>query len=126
MGALNAAGKGIEDCPVQAAALGELVALVEKGTLSGKLGKEVFAKMFDSGKTAPEIIAAEGLRQISDADELGRIIDEVLARSERQVQQYRAGKQGVIGYFVGQVMKATRGQANPKLVNQLLRAALDG
>ncbi len=126
MGALNAAGKGIEDCPVQAAALGELVALVEKGTLSGKLGKEVFAKMFDSGKTAPEIIAAEGLRQISDAGELGRIIDEVLARSERQVQQYRAGKQGVIGYFVGQVMKATRGQANPKLVNQLLRAALDG
>ena len=82
--------------------------------------------MFESGKTAPEIIEAEGLRQISDTGELDKIISEVLARSERQVQQYRGGKTGVIGYFVGQVMKATRGQANPKLVNQMLRAALDG
>ena len=126
MGALNASGQSIEDSPVGAAELGELVALVDKGTLSGKLGKEVFAKMFESGKTAPEIIEAEGLRQISDTGELEQIISEVLARSERQVQQYRGGKTGVIGYFVGQVMKATRGQANPKLVNQLLRAALDG
>ncbi len=126
MGALNAAGKAIEDSPVGAAELGELVALVNEGTLSGKLGKEVFAKMFESGKTAPEIIEAEGLRQISDTGELEKIISEVLARSERQVQQYRGGKTGVIGYFVGQVMKATRGQANPKLVNQMLRAALDG
>ena len=126
MGALNAAGKAIEDSPVGASELGELVALVNEGTLSGKLGKEVFAKMFESGKTAPEIIEAEGLRQISDTGELDKIISEVLARSERQVQQYRGGKTGVIGYFVGQVMKATRGQANPKLVNQMLRAALDG
>ena len=126
MGALNASGKPIEDSPVGAAKLGELVALVDNGTLSGKLGKEVFAKMFESGKTAPEIIEAEGLRQISDSGELEKIISEVLARSERQVQQYRGGKTGVIGYFVGQVMQATRGQANPKLVNQMLRAALDG
>ena len=125
MGALNAAGKSIDESPVGAAELGELVALVNKGTLSGKLAKEVFAKMFETGKTAPEIIEAEGLRQISDAGELEQIISEILARSERQVEQYRGGKKGVIGYFVGQVMKATRGQANPKLVNQLLRAALD-
>ena len=125
MGALNASGKSIGNSPVSASQLGELVALVDRGTLSGKLAKQVFAKMFASGRTAQEIIDAEGLRQISDTGQLEGIIRDVLAKSAKQVAQYRGGKKAVIGYFVGQVMKATRGQANPKLVNQLLRKVLD-
>ena len=125
-GALNTASKDLADSPISAAQLGELIKLIDDGTISGKLAKEVFAKMFESGKSAAEVIEAEGLRQISDTDQLQGIISEILDRSEKQVAQYRGGKTGVIGFFVGQVMKATRGQANPKLVNQLLRKALDG
>ena len=126
MGALNASGKDVSNSPVSPARLGELVKLIDNGTLSGKLAKEVFAKMFESGMSAGAVIESEGLRQISDTDQLDSIIKDVLAKSEKQVSQYRDGKTGVLGYFVGQVMKVTRGQANPKLVNQLLRKALDG
>ena len=125
MGALNASGKSIKDSPVDATMLGELVALIDDGTLSGKLAKGVFAEMFETGKTARQIVEVKGLRQITDTGQLEGVIGEVLARSERQVAQYKGGKKGVIGFFVGQVMKATRGQANPKLVNQLLRNVLD-
>lgn len=126
MGALNTAGLDLSESPVSASRLAELIKLVDTGTLSGKLAKEVFAKMFASGKPAAAIIEAEGLRQISDAGQLEGIIQDILERSEKQVAQYRGGKTGVLGYFVGQVMKATRGQANPKLVNELLRKALEG
>ena len=125
-GALNAASKDLPESPISADQLGELIKLIDDGTISGKLAKEVFAKMFESGKSAAAVIEAEGLRQISDTDQLQGIISDILARSEKQVAQYRGGKTGVIGFFVGQVMKATRGQANPKLVNQLLRKALGG
>ena len=125
MGALNASGRSIEDSPVSPERLGELLSLVDKGTLSGKLAKAVFAKMFESGRSAAEIVEEEGLRQISDASALDSIIREVLERSPKQVAQYQGGKKGVLGYFVGQVMRATRGQANPRLVNQLLRKTLD-
>lgn len=125
MGALNASGRSIGESPVSPLQLAEIVKLIDRGTLSGKLAKEVFAKMFESGRSAAEIVQAEGLRQITDADQLNEIIRNVLASSERQVAQYRGGKTGVLGYFVGQVMKATRGQANPRLVNQLLREALE-
>ncbi len=124
LGALNAAGKDIADSPVSPEQLGELVALLAKGTLSGKLAKEVFAKMFVSGKSARTIIQAEGLQQISDTGRLETVIRQVLDRSPKQVAQYRGGKTAVIGYFIGQVMRSTRGQANPKLVNQLLRKVL--
>ena len=126
MGALNASGKDIADSPISPTRLGELIKLIDNGTLSGKLAKKVFASMFETGMSAGEVIESEGLRQISDTDQLEGIIADVLAKSEKQVAQYRGGKTGVLGYFVGQVMKATRGQANPKLVNQLLRKALDG
>ncbi len=125
MGALNTAGMDIDQSPVNAERLGSLLSLVDKGTLSGKLAKDVFAKMFATGKTAEEIVEAEGLRQISDTGELEGIISKILDASPKQVAQYQGGKKGVIGYFVGQAMKATRGQANPKLVNEMLRKALD-
>ena len=123
-GALNTAGKALSESPVSARGLGELVRLVSDGTISGKLGKEVFAKMFDSGRTASAIIEAEGLKQISDTGELEMLIDEVIAGNQKQVETYRGGKTGVLGFFVGQIMKATRGQANPKVVNELLRKKL--
>ena len=125
-GALNAAEKSIGESPISAEGLAELVKLRSDGTLSSKLAKEVFAKMFESGKSATEIIESEGLKQISDTGELEKIIDEIIANNMRQVETYRGGKTGVLGFFVGQVMKATRGQANPKAVNELLNKKLAG
>ena len=125
-GALNAAEKSIGESPISGEGLAELVKLRSDGTLSSKLAKEVFAKMFESGKSAAEIIESEGLKQISDTGELEKIIDEIIANNMRQVETYRGGKTGVLGFFVGQVMKATRGQANPKAVNELLNKKLAG
>jgi aspartyl-tRNA(Asn)/glutamyl-tRNA(Gln) amidotransferase subunit B len=124
MGALKAAGKEIAEAPVPAEELGALIAMVARGELSGKMAKEVFAKMFESGEPARRIVEREGLQQISDAAELGRIIDEVLEKNPKQVEQYLGGKTAVLGFLVGQVMKATRGQANPQTVNALLREKL--
>jgi len=124
LGALNAAGKDITESTVSARHLGELVRLIGEGAISGKIAKSVFEKMLAGGQPPQEIIAAEGLAQISDASALEKVIAEVVAASPKQVEQYRAGKQEVLRYFVGQIMKATRGQANPALVNQLLKKHL--
>lgn len=124
MGLLKAAGKGIQESPVPARHLGELVALIAKGELSGKLAKEILPKMFETGE-APSVIAErEGLKQISDSGALDKIIEEVLAANPKQVEQYRSGKTAVIGFLVGQVMKASRGQANPAAVNEALKKKL--
>jgi aspartyl-tRNA(Asn)/glutamyl-tRNA(Gln) amidotransferase subunit B len=111
-------------CPIPPAQLGELVALVAKGELSGKLAKEIFAKMWTTGESAPVIAEREGLRQISDTGAIEKAIDEAIAANPKQVEQYRGGKTAVLGFLVGQVMKATRGQANPQLVNDLFRKRL--
>jgi aspartyl-tRNA(Asn)/glutamyl-tRNA(Gln) amidotransferase subunit B len=125
LGALNAAGKDISESTVSAQHLGELVRLIGEGAISGKIAKTVFEKMLAGGQAPQEIIAAEGLAQISDASALEKVVAEVIAASPKQVEQFRAGKQEVLRYFVGQIMKATRGQANPALVNQLLKKHLD-
>ncbi len=122
MGALE--GADIGTSPVAASELGELVRFIAKGEISGKMAKEIFAKMYVSGESAQSIIDREGLRQISDTDSLAKIVDEVIANSAKQVEQYKSGKTGVLGYLVGQVMKATQGQANPAVVNDLLKAKL--
>jgi aspartyl-tRNA(Asn)/glutamyl-tRNA(Gln) amidotransferase subunit B len=124
MGLLKAAGKDISESPVPPEHLGELVGLIAKGDLSGKLAKEILPKMFETGESATAIMDREGLRQISDAVALEKIIDEVLAANPKQVAQYRSGKTAVLGFFVGQVMKASRGQANPAAVNELLKRKL--
>ena len=123
-GALNAASKTLDDSPISSAALAELVKFIADGTISGKLAKEIFAKMFHGKGAAGEIIKAEGLEQIHDESAIETLIDEVIAANPNQVATYRGGKTGVLGFFVGQVMKATRGQANPKVVNKLLRKKL--
>jgi aspartyl-tRNA(Asn)/glutamyl-tRNA(Gln) amidotransferase subunit B len=122
LGALK--GREITESPVSPEQLGELVGFIAKGEISGKMAKDIFAKMFDTGESAAAIIDREGLRQISDTGALEKIVDEVIAQSPKQVEQYKSGKTGVIGYLVGQVMKASKGQANPAAVNELLRAKL--
>ena len=125
LGALNAAGKEIQETPVSAQHLSELVRLIGDGTISGKIAKGVFEKMFATGKAPRKVIAEEGLAQISDPAALEPLIRQVIAANPKQLAQYREGKTGVFGYFVGQVMKATRGQANPALVNELLKKQLE-
>jgi len=125
-GRLNKAGKDIAESPVSAAALGGLLDLLAGGTISGRIAKDVFDEMFETGKPAAAIVEAKGLRQITDAGAIEAAIDKVIAENPGQVEKYKSGKQGVIGWIVGQVMKATGGKANPKLVNDLLRKKLDG
>ncbi|MGH9621582.1 MAG: Asp-tRNA(Asn)/Glu-tRNA(Gln) amidotransferase subunit GatB, partial [Bryobacteraceae bacterium] len=124
MGLLKAAGKEIGDSPVSPHHLGELVALIGKGELSGKLAKEILPKMFETGDSASAIMEREGLRQISDAGALEKIVEDAIAANPKQVEQYKSGKTAVLGFLVGQVMKASRGQANPATVSRLLNRKL--
>jgi len=123
-GALNRLGVGIEQSPVDADALGELVDLIRDGTLSGRLAKEVFAAMLETGRPARAIVEERGLRQVTDAGAIESAVATVLAREAAKVAEYRSGREKLFGYFVGQVMKATQGKANPALVNELLRKRL--
>ena len=126
MGLLKASGKEIGESPLSAANLGGLVRLIVEGSLSNKLAKEVFVKMFESGETAAIVIEREGLKQISDVDELERVIAEVIANNPKQVEQYRGGKTTVINFLVGQVMRATRGQADVAAATNMLKHKLAG
>jgi aspartyl-tRNA(Asn)/glutamyl-tRNA(Gln) amidotransferase subunit B len=125
-GALNREGLDIAASPVTAERLAGLLKRIADGTLSGKLGKQVFETMWETGQDADTLIEAQGLKQITDRGEIARIIAEILAQHPVQVAQYRAGKEKLFGFFVGQVMKATSGKANPDLVNELLRSKLQG
>jgi aspartyl-tRNA(Asn)/glutamyl-tRNA(Gln) amidotransferase subunit B len=125
MGLLNAAGNDIESSPISAVHLGELVALINKGELSGKLAKEILPKMFETGEAAAAIMEREGLKQISDTGALEKIADEVIAANPKQVEQYKGGKVALMGFLVGQMMKASRGQANPAVVSEVLKRKLD-
>ncbi|MGC8881852.1 MAG: Asp-tRNA(Asn)/Glu-tRNA(Gln) amidotransferase subunit GatB [Bryobacteraceae bacterium] len=121
---LKAEGQTIETCPVAPETLAELIVLVRKGELTGKLAKEILPKMFATRAGARAIMEREGLRAMSDAGELEKIVDGVIEANPKQVEQYRGGKTTVLQFFVGQVMKATRGQANPAAVAELLRQKL--
>jgi len=123
-GALHKMGKGVADSPVKAAALGELIDLISDGTLSGRLAKDVFAAMVETGKGAKAIVAEKGLKQVTDTGEIEKAIDAVLAKEAANIAKYRAGNEKLLAYFVGQVMKATQGKANPALLNQLLKKKL--
>ncbi len=122
LGALK--GQPITEAPVTAGHLGELVALIASGEISGKLAKQVFARMLETGEPARLIMDREGFKQISDTGALDQIVADVIAANPKQVEQYKAGKATVIGFLVGQVMKASKGQANPASVNDLLREKL--
>ncbi len=121
---LNDANKGIEDSPVSPAALAQLVLLVDSGKITGAVGKRVFATMFDSGRPAAEIVAAEGLGTQVASDAIEQAAREVIARNPDNVAKFKAGNEGVFKFFVGQVMKATKGQASPQVINDTLRKLL--
>jgi aspartyl-tRNA(Asn)/glutamyl-tRNA(Gln) amidotransferase subunit B len=124
IGRLNAAKVEIGRSPVTPEALGDLVKLIDAGTISGKIAKTVFEEMFATGGAPGAIVREKGLVQITDEGAVAAVVDKVIAESPAQVAQYRAGKAAAIGWFVGQVMKASQGKANPALVNKLLKEKL--
>jgi aspartyl-tRNA(Asn)/glutamyl-tRNA(Gln) amidotransferase subunit B len=123
-GALNKLGKGIEDSPINAAAIGELVGLIEDQTISGRIAKDVFEEMLATGKKPAQIVEDKGLRQVTDSGAIEAAVAQILAEHADKVAEYRSGKDKLFGFFVGQVMKATGGKANPALLNDVLKHKL--
>ena len=124
LGILNKNNIPLEDSPVSAKQLGELVGLIEDNTISGKIAKDVFADMMETGKDAGTIVEDKGLKQVTDTGAIEALVDEVLAENPDNVAQYKSGKEQLFGFFVGQVMKKSQGKANPAMVNQLLKKKL--
>jgi aspartyl-tRNA(Asn)/glutamyl-tRNA(Gln) amidotransferase subunit B len=114
----------IEDCPVSAPHLAEMLKMIDDGIISGKIAKSVFEEMYRSGKRAEEIVQEKGWVQVTDFSEIEKIVDQVLSANTKEVEAYRKGKEKLFGFFVGQVMKATQGKANPQMVNHLLKKKL--
>jgi aspartyl-tRNA(Asn)/glutamyl-tRNA(Gln) amidotransferase subunit B len=122
---LKNASVEITACHVSAADLGALIRLIDDGTISGKIAKEVFVEMFATGRAPGEIIKEKGLLQITDVSAIEKIVDEVIAANPKQLEQYRAGRTNLLGFFVGQTMRASGGKANPQLVNEILKKKLE-
>ena len=122
---LKEANNEITESPVSAPHLAELLRLIARGSVSGKMAKEILAGMFATGKTAGTLVSEKGLAQITDAEQIAAVAREVIAANPKQVGQYRSGKTATLGWLVGQIMKATRGQANPQMVQELLKNELD-
>lgn len=122
---LEAVGGLAGSSPVSPGDLGAMIRLIDEGKISGKQGKDVLIEMFKSGKSAASVIAEQGLAQMSDSGEIDVLIDEVLSANQPQVTSYREGKETLFGFFVGQVMKASKGKANPKVVNERLKEKLN-
>src|SRR5262249_39189832 len=118
--------KDLSSSPVKPKMLAEMISLVEQGTISGKIAKTVMEEMCATDKAPRKIIDEKGLVQISNIDEIERIVSKVIAENPKTVEQYRQGKTGNFGFFVGQVMKATGGRANPQAVNEVLKKRLAG
>lgn len=123
---LNKEGKDIKESPIPASSLGELVDLIKDGTISGKIAKDVFKFMYEGDEKSPrKIVEAKGLKQVSDTSAIEKVIDEIIASSPDNVNAYKGGKVQLFGWFVGQTLKAMKGQANPQIVNQILKQKLD-
>jgi len=123
---LNEDKRDIRDCPISAAALAEMIKLIEDGTISGKMAKEISEEMYKTGKSPRDIIAEKGMIQITDESVLTAAIQKIIDASPQQLKDYRSGKEKLFGFFVGKVMKETQGKANPQLVNNLLKKMLAG
>jgi len=123
-GALNKADRDITDSPISPKQLAGLIQLIQDDTISGKIAKDVFAEMFESGKDAATIVDEKGLKQITDTSALEEICDKIIAANPGQVEQYKSGKDKLFGFFVGQVMKETQGKANPGAINKILKEKL--
>jgi aspartyl-tRNA(Asn)/glutamyl-tRNA(Gln) amidotransferase subunit B len=125
-GTLNRLGLGIEESPVSADALGEMIDLIADGTISGRLAKDVFSAMVETGERPGKIVEERGLKQVTDTGAIEAAIDAMLAANADKVAEYRSGKDKLYGFFVGQVMKATQGKANPGSLNEILKKRLAG
>jgi aspartyl-tRNA(Asn)/glutamyl-tRNA(Gln) amidotransferase subunit B len=125
-GALNRADIELDASPVSADHLGKLVDLIGDGTVSNRLAKDVFEIMFETGDDPEKIVEEKGMKQVTDTGAIEAAVDDAIAAGAAQVEQYRGGNEKVLGWFVGQVMKATQGKANPQAVNEILRKKLDG
>jgi len=121
---LNEDNRQIEDSPVGPGQLIELLALIDKGTISGKIAKTVFEEMYKTGRSAGAIVEEKGLVQVSDESEIERLVDAVIGKNPEEAERFRSGDTKLMGFFVGQIMKETKGKANPKIVNELLRKKL--
>ena len=121
---LKTDGKEIETCPVKPDKLAGMIKMINDGVISIKIAKTVFEEMYNSGKDAAEVVQEKGLVQVSDTDAIDQIITEVIRTNPDQAADYRAGKEKLFGFFVGQVMKISKGKANPDLVNRQLKKKL--
>jgi len=121
---LKESRKKIEDCLITPSGLADMLKIVDQGIISGKIAKKVFEEMYQSGKRAADIVKERGLEQVSDEGEINALIDSILSANTKEVEEYHRGKEKLFGFFVGEVMKATRGKANPKMVNELIRKKL--
>ena len=122
---LNKNNQDLNNSPVSPENLGQLIKLISTNEISGKIAKDVLDDMFSSGKTARKIVDEKGLQQVTDQDEIAKVIDEVIAENPKMVEQYLAGKDKLLGFFVGQAMKLTKGKANPKMLNDILKQKLN-
>lgn len=120
LGYLNANNLEITDVKVTGKGLGEMIGLIEKGTISSKIAKTVFKEMIETGKAPQQIVEEKGLVQISDEGAIQAVVNQVIQNNPQSVADYKAGKEKAVGFLVGQVMKETRGKANPGLVNKLI------
>ena len=123
-GALKKENLTISNSPITPQNLGELISLISKGVISGKIAKDVFAEMMVTKKSPQEIVKDKGLEQVSDDKEIMKLIDTVISENQDKVKEYLDGKDKLLGFFVGQVMKLSQGKANPSLVNKLLKENL--
>jgi aspartyl-tRNA(Asn)/glutamyl-tRNA(Gln) amidotransferase subunit B len=124
LGALNKLGKTLDDSPVSAPQLGGLLDLILNNTISGKIAKDVFADMIETGRDAAAIVEAKGLKQVTDTSAIEKFVDDVIAAHPDVAQKYRGGDDRVFGFLVGQIMKASGGKANPVMANELLKKKL--
>ena len=122
---LKNSGTLISASPITAGSLGSMIKMIEGGTISGKMAKDALVEMYKSGRSCEEVVAAMGGGQMSDVSQIGALVEAAIASSPKQLEQYRAGKTSLFGYFVGQVIKSSGGRANPQLVNKLLKQALE-
>lgn len=121
---LNDENKTFDECPLKPSQLADMLKLMDKGTISSKIAKTVFEEMYKTGKDPEAIVKEKGLVQISDESAIEKVVDEIIAKSPKEVERYRGGDEKLLGFFVGQAMKATKGKANPQMLNDLLRKKL--
>ena len=123
---LNDEGKTFDECPFQPSGLVGMLKLIDNGTISGKIAKTVFEEIYGTGKDAEVVVREKGLVQITDSDAIEKAVDDIIAGNPQEVERYKAGEEKLIGFLVGQVMKKTKGKANPQMVNELLKKKLPG